>query len=184
MKYKILIWDNDGTVTGSKNPNDASVNAKVILPNVEKTMGGADFNFIISGFKSPESESQNFDPEKITAVFIDLMSKLPINAAAFSPSIGGVACYVVIKRFDNSIYIKKAHEDPRYREFIGQFKKPGIGMFVVIKDIAQKEFGLTVDKNSSVMIGDTWHDEIAAKDFGIFFVDAKMLHDSELYILS
>jgi hypothetical protein len=39
MKYKILIWDNDGTVTGSKNPNDGSVNAKIILPNVEKTMG-------------------------------------------------------------------------------------------------------------------------------------------------
>ena len=70
MKCKILIWDNDGTVSGPKNPNNGSVNAKVILPNVEKAMSRADFNFIISGFKSPESESQNFDPEKITAIFI------------------------------------------------------------------------------------------------------------------
>jgi len=179
MKCKILIWDNDGTVSGSKNPNNGSVNAKVILPNVEKAMSRADFNFIISGFKSPESESQNFDPEKITAIFIELMSKLPINAAAFSPSVGGVACYVVIKRFDNSIYIKKAHEDPRYREFIGQFKKPGIGMFAVIKDIAQEEFCQAIDQNNSVMIGDTWHDEAAAKEFGIPFVDAKIVHRSE-----
>ncbi len=85
MKYKILIWDNDGTVTGSKNPNDSTVSAKIILPNVEKTMCTTDFNFIISGFKSPESEAQNFDPEKVSAIFIDLMNKLPINAAAFSP---------------------------------------------------------------------------------------------------
>ncbi len=91
--------------------------------------------------------------------------------------LGGVACYVVIKRFDNSIHIKKAHEDPRYREFIGQFKKPGIGMFVVIKDIAQEEFGQIIHKNNSAMIGDTWHDETAAKDFGIPFIDAKILHE-------
>jgi hypothetical protein len=176
MKYKILIWDNDGTVTGSTNPNDNSINAKVILPNVEKTMRTADFNFIISGFKSPESEMQNFDPEKVTATFVNLMGKLPINAAAFSPSIGGIACYVVIKRLDQSILIKKAHEDPRYQEFIGQFKKPGIGMFVVIKDIAQEEFAQIIDPNNSVMIGDTWHDEAAAKGFGITFIDVKIVH--------
>lgn len=176
MKYKILIWDNDDTVTSSENPNDNSINAKVILPNVEKIMCTADFNFIISGFKSPESEMQNFDPEQVTATFVNLMEKLPINAAAFSPSIGGVACYVVIKRFDNSIYIKKAHEDPRYQEFIGQFKKPGIGMFVVIKDIAQEEFGQIMNKNNSIMIGDTWHDEVAANDFGLSFIDAKIVH--------
>ncbi len=45
-------------------------------------MLGADFNFIISGFKSPESEAQNFDPEKVIAKFKELMTQLPINAAA------------------------------------------------------------------------------------------------------
>ncbi len=54
MNHKILIWDNDGTVTGSKDPNDLGNNAKVILSGVEATMLTADFNFIISGFKSPE----------------------------------------------------------------------------------------------------------------------------------
>ena len=52
MKCKILIWDNDGTVSGPKNPNNGSVNAKVILPNVEKAMSRADFNFIISGLNN------------------------------------------------------------------------------------------------------------------------------------
>lgn len=180
MKYKILIWDNDGTVTGSKNPNNTTANTKIILPNVKETMYTADFNFIISGFKSPESEMQNFNPQKIITSFINLMEKLPINATAFSPSIGGVACYVVIKRSDNSIYIKKAHEDQCYQEFIGQFKKPGIGMFIVIRDIAQEEFGQTIDQYNSVMIGDTWHDEDAAKNFGIPFIDAKTIHHSGL----
>ncbi len=59
------------------------------------------------------------------------MEQLPINAAAFSPSIGGVACYVVIKKLDGNILIKKAHEDIRYAEYVGKFKKPDIGMFVV-----------------------------------------------------
>lgn len=178
MKHKILIWDNDGTVTGSKDPNDNATNAKIILPNVKETMHTADFNFIISGFKSSESEAQNFNPEKIIAIFIDLMNKLPINAAVFSPSIGGTTCYVVIKQLDNSILIKKAHKEPRYQEFIGQFKKPGIGMLVVIKDIAQEEFGQTIDQRTSAMIGDTWHDEAAAKGFGIHFIKAKTIHDS------
>lgn len=175
----ILIWDNDGTVTGAKDPNDKSNQAKVILPNVEIVMRKAAYNFIISGFKSPESEAQNFDPEKVAAKFIDLMEKLPINAAAFSPTIGGIACYIVIKKNDGEIEVRKAHEDPRYKQFIGEFKKPGIGMFAVMKDIAKEEFGQIIDANSSIMIGDTWHDEAAAKDFGIPFMDAKEIHQGE-----
>ena len=46
MKHKILLWDNDGTVTGSKDPNDSTNNAKVIFPGVEATMLNTDFNFI------------------------------------------------------------------------------------------------------------------------------------------
>ena len=178
MKHKILIWDNDGTVTGSNNPNDASDKAKVILPGVREAMEKADFNFIISGFRSPESEAQNFDPEKISDKFIALMKELPIQTAVFSPMIGGIACYVVIKRTDNTIIIKKAHEDPRYKSYIGKFKKPDIGMFVVMKEVAHEEFSQVIDQETSVMIGDTWHDEAAAKSFGIPFLDASVLHRS------
>ncbi len=52
MNHKIFIWDNDSTVTGSKDPNDLRHNTKVILPGVEAAVLAADFNFIISGFKS------------------------------------------------------------------------------------------------------------------------------------
>lgn len=179
LKQKILIWDNDGTVTGSKNPNNSASKAKVILPGVAQTMAKADFNCIISGFKSPESEAQNFDPDKVAAKFIDLMSKLPIKAAAFSPSIGGVACFVVIKKPDDSIVIKKAHEDPRYEKHIGEFKKPGIGMFVVMRDLVREEFGHAINEHTSIMIGDTWHDEAAATSFGIPFMAANMVHGVE-----
>lgn len=176
IKQKILIWDNDGTVTGSKDPNDPSPAAKVILPGVKEAMEKADFNFVISGFKSPESEVQNFNPEKIADKFISLMKDLPVQAAVFSPAIGGVACYAVLKRVDNTILIKKSHEDPRYKCYIGKFKKPEIGMFVVLKDIAFEEYGQIIDQKTSLMIGDTWHDEAAAKSFGIPFLDANVVH--------
>ncbi len=171
-----MIWDNDGTVTDSKDPNDKSNNAKVILPGVEATMLKADFNFIISGFKSPESEAQNFDSKKVIARFKELMNQLPINAAAFSPSIGGVACYVVIKKLDGNLFIKKAHEDPRYAEYIGKFKKPDIGMFIVMRDIVKEEYAQILDKNSAIMIGDTGHDKKAAESFGIDFIEASVIH--------
>jgi phosphoglycolate phosphatase-like HAD superfamily hydrolase len=173
---KIILWDNDGTVTGSKNPNDTTNNAKVILPNVETTMRNAEFNFIISGCKSAESEAQDFDPEKISSKFIDLMKKLPISAAAFSPLKGGVACYVVLKK-DNGINIIKAHEDQRYKEYIGKFKKPDIGMFVVIKDLAEKEFNLVISYETTAMIGDTWQDKEAAKSFNVPFLGANEIHE-------
>ncbi len=176
MHHKILIWDNDGTVTGSKDPNDTHTQAEIILPGVEETMKGADFNFIISGFKSPESEAQNFDPDKVAARFIALMEKLPIQIAAFSPTIGGVACYVVIKKSNNQIVIQKAHEDPRYKAYVGDFKKPRIGMFMVMKDVALEEFRQTITAENSAMIGDTWHDEAAATSFGIPFIEAKTIH--------
>lgn len=176
MKHKILLWDNDGTIMGSKSPNDPT---KIILPNIEVTMQKADFNFVLSGCKTPESELQNFDHEKITARFINLMEKLPINAAAFSPLIGGIACFVIIKQLNNNIIIKEAHQDKRYHKYIGQFKKPGIGMFAVIRDIAQEEFSQTINRYSSVMIGDTWHDEEAAKAISIPFINAHTIHSMQ-----
>jgi hypothetical protein len=36
---------------------------------------------------------------------------------------------------DHTCVIRKAHEDPRYHHFIGQFKKLGVGMLVVIIDM-------------------------------------------------
>ena len=55
---KILFWDNDGTISASKNPNDPE---KIILPNVKTTMEKADINCIISGFKNASSQlSQSF----------------------------------------------------------------------------------------------------------------------------
>jgi phosphoglycolate phosphatase-like HAD superfamily hydrolase len=173
MTPKILLWDNDGTIMGSKNPNDPT---KVFLPGVLDAMEGADFNFVISGLASPESESQDFDPDTVAARFINLMGELPISAAAFSPLIGGVACFVVIKKPDGVFVIKKAHEEARYKNYIGHFKKPGVGMFVVMRDVAAEEFGVVVDRSSSVMIGDTWHDEAAASEFGVGFLNAHEVH--------
>ena len=176
LNNKILIWDNDGTVTGAKNPNDKSSSAKIILPNIKETMEHSKFNFIISGFKSLESEKQNFDPELITKKFIALMKQLPINAAIFSPAIGGISCYAVVQKTEQFSIIK-AHENPRYKAYIGKFKKPDIGMFVVMKDIAFEWFNVTIETNNSLMIDDTWHDQAAAKSFGIDFIDAKEIHD-------
>ncbi len=140
-------------------------------------MAKSQFNFVISGFKSSESEAQNFDPDIVANKFIELMHQLPINAAAFSPTIGGIACYVVLKK-NNKIIIKKAHEDPRYKAYIGHFKKPGIGMFVVIRDIALEEFNQTINQDNTIMVGDTWHDEAAAKSFGVPFMNAQVIHES------
>lgn len=174
----ILFWDNDGTVMGSKDPNDKTGCSKTIFPGVKDVMKNADFNFIISGFKSKESEAQNFDPNIIIAKFIEIMKILPVNAAVFSPEIGGVACYIVIKK-NHEFIIKKAHEDIRYKTHIGHFKKPDIGMFIVMSDIASEEFGITITQENSLMIGDTWHDEAAANKFGITFLDAKIVHTKQ-----
>lgn len=177
LSEKIILWDNDGTIMGSKNPSDKTSKAKMILPNVKQTMESAKFNFIISGFKSPESESQDFDPKIVANKFIHMMEQLPIKAAAFSPAIGGIHCFVVIKK-NNKISIIKAHEDPKYKSYIGKFKKPDIGMFQVIRDIAISEFGVNITSENSVYIGDTWHDEKSAEDFGIPFIEADSVHNN------
>lgn len=104
------------------------------------------------------------------------MQQLPISAVTFSRKAGGVECYLVIKKY-NEISVIKAHENPKYSSFIGKFKKPNIGMFEVINDIALSEFGIKIDSKNTVMIGDTWHDESAAKNFGIPFIQAKLIHE-------
>jgi len=106
VKNKAILWDSDGTITGALNPQDKRSDAKIILPGVAKTMAQAHCNFVISGFKSPESEAQDFEPQVIIDKFIGLMNDLPISAAAFSPQIGGVACDVVLKK-------DKPHSSPK-----------------------------------------------------------------------
>jgi hypothetical protein len=50
-------------------------------------------------------------------------------------------------------------------------------MFMVIKDIALKKFDQIIKQNTAIMIGDTWHDEAAAKSFGIDFLNANVIHN-------
>lgn len=114
---KILIWDNDGTISASINPNDKT-HGKVVLPGVHQAMEQAKLNFIISGFKSPESELQNFDPLLVAKSFKNLMQQLPIEAAVFSPTIGGIECYVVTK---NAAPYNIYHNIPKFISYIGYF---------------------------------------------------------------
>lgn len=177
MFQKIFIWDNDGTIMGSVDPNDASQSAKKILPNVEKTMHEPNsLNIICSGCKTPESELQNFDPEQIAQKMKTLMNTLPISIATFSPAIGGVECYAITKSKSGDFETRKAHEDDRYKSLVGHFKKPGNGMLVVIRDIVREMFDHTMDPAYTFMVGDTWHDEEAASSFGISFVEAQKIH--------
>jgi hypothetical protein len=172
--HPIIIWDNDGTVTGSINPNDPT---RVILPHVPEVMAASKLNIICSGIKTPESESQNWDPDWIIARFTMMMATLPISMVTFSPAIGGIECWVMIKRSDTTIEIRKAHEDPRYAHYIGQFKKPDIGMLVVIRDIVSELFSDNVDADTAIFIGDSIQDQQAAETFGIPFVDASVVHN-------
>jgi histidinol phosphatase-like enzyme len=178
INKEIIIWDNDGTIMGSQNPHDTTDKAKVILPNVQQVMNASNaVHVICSGCKTPESELQNFDPGNVIKRFTALMEQLPIQVAVFSPAIGGTECYVVIKKIGSEeITVQKAHEDTRYQHLIGQFKKPGIGMLEVIRDILDAEFGLTLHADNAVMVGDTWHDEHAASAIGIEFIDADDIH--------
>ncbi len=177
MQQRIIIWDNDGTIMGAKDPNDISNSAKVILPNIEKVMQQeGTFNIVCSGMKTPESEAQNFDPAKIIEKFKKLMMQLPVTIATFSPAIGGTECWVVIKRNDTEFEIRKAHEDERYAHLIGQFKKPDMGMLHVIKDLV-KEHGLIIHEDNTVFIGDAEQDKIAAYVFKISFIHATHIHE-------
>lgn len=177
MEHTIFIWDNDGTIMGSLNPHDTGHAAKIILPNVEKLMRQeTSFNIICSGCKTPESELQNFDPVKIIAKFKELMAKLPIHIATFSPAIGGTECWVIIKKSDTDFEIREAHTDTRYTNLIGQFKKPESGMLLVIKDILQEVLETSIEPKSMTFIGDTEHDKIAAQTLGIPFVWAYRIH--------
>jgi len=180
MQPQIIIWDNDGTVMGSKNPNDITSSAKVILPNVADVMQRSGINIICSGTKTAESELQNWDPVKIIEQFNVLMEKLPVSLATFSPAIGGVECWVMIKHATGNIEIRKAHEDPRYQHLIGHFKKPDIGMLVVIRDLVTELFAQAIDASTTVFIGDAWQDQQAAQNFGIPFVDAHKIHTMAL----
>jgi hypothetical protein len=177
MQEKIIIWDNNGTIVGAKDPNDTTNAAKVILPGVEFLMNQDNtINMVCSGGKRSEGELHNFDPEKIVAHFEALMEKLPITAAVFSPDSEGNECWVMVKdSCCGGVDVIKAHEDLRYEDYIGKFKKPDLGMFVVIKDMLE-ELELVMSEKNTVMIGDSWHDEVAAQGVGIGFIHANVIH--------
>ena len=176
MQQQIIIWDNDGTILGSKNPNDVNFTARVLLPNVSHVMHGAALNIICSGTKTPGAELQNWDPEGIIKQFGVLMETLPISIATFSTAIGGVECWVMIKDAAGEIEIRKAHEDPRYQHLIGHFKKPGIGMLLVIQDVVAELYHQTIDATTAVFVGDMLPDQQAAESFGIPFIEAHKIH--------
>lgn len=169
----IIIWDNHGTITGSKNPTDT---ARIILPNIEKIMRQKNtINIVCSGTKS-EHELQNFDPNTIIEELTTLMNKLPIQLAIFSPAAGGTECWVIIKNKTGAIEISKAHENTRYTNYRGKFKKPDTGMLIVIKDILKEIFGYTIDATNAIFIGDALQDKQAATNFGIPFMFAQEIH--------
>lgn len=99
------------------------------------------------------------------------MLELPIQIAVFSPKIGGIECYAILKADDN-FHVIAAHLLPQYSQYIGEFKKPGIGMLVVIADILS-DFKLA----EMVFIGDSWYDKKAAHSFGIPFIEVKTIHN-------
>ena len=177
---KILVWDHDGTIKGSRDPRDTSSEAKVILPHVAETMAQASLNVVISGIKTPESEAQDFDPSHVAQRFMGLMDQLPIQAVAFSPLRGGVACYALVRQENNQVLLHKAHEEERYKMYGGHFKKPGIGMFVVMRDLLRERFGRQLAPDTALMIGDTWHDQEAALAFGIPFLEAWQIHQRKI----
>lgn len=171
----VLVWDSDGTVVGPKNPHDQNDHTKIILPGIETAMHQAHFNCMISGTKTPTS--QDYNPEVLIPGFKDIMEKLPVSAIAFSATKEGLDCYVLVKKPNTPLEIRKIHEDPRYQKYRGTFKKPDVGMFIVLRDIAQ-EFGYPLNATTSLMIGDTKYDEEGAKNFGISFLYAQEIHTS------
>jgi hypothetical protein len=175
---RFVIWDNDGTIKGSVDPDDESAGAKIILPNVRETMesvqqaGG--INIVCSGCKTPESECKNFDPKIIIPKMQTLMEDLPITATFFSPAIGGTQCWCVLRKKDE-FETRRFHENPEYKDLIGCFKKPDAGMLIVIQDMLRQEFDVN-PAGQIVMIGDMDADRLAAEAVSIPFVHADVIH--------
>lgn len=177
----IVFWDHDGTIVESRNPNDSPQQLRKIMPGIKAAMQAEQKNIIISGFASPESESQDFDPVKIIGNFQSLMKRLPIDMAIFSPKRGGMECYVVIKN-GKGFKVIEAHQNSKYKEYIGKFKKPEIGMLIVASDLLVEYLDLEALKDDMVMIGDTWHDQAAAQKFGIKFISADIVHQGDVTV--
>lgn len=173
----LIVWDNDGTILGAVE-NGHARREKVIMPRIEEVMlGHKGLNIICSGCKTEFSETFNFDPVRVINKFKTLMWRLPIEMAVFSPKIGGVECYVVINNDAlRMVEVIEVHNDPRYKDWIGRFKKPDVGMFVVIRDLLEERLGARIIAQNALMIGDSWQDERAALDFGIPFLNATHVH--------
>ncbi|MGN6670741.1 MAG: hypothetical protein ACTHJ4_04310 [Candidatus Nucleicultricaceae bacterium] len=151
---------------------------KVIMPHIEEVMlSHKGVNVICSGCKTEFSETFNFDPQRVINKFKMLMWRLPIQMAVFSPKIGGVECYAVVSNYVLGVFeVVEIHNDPRYKEWVGRFKKPDVGMFVVIRDLVREYRGIDVIAENTLMVGDSWQDEKAALDFGLPFLNAKHVH--------
>lgn len=163
MQKKVIIWDNDSTIT-DRDPQDPTGKTKIILPNIKEVMGkcSATIHIICSGCQTPDTAFQHHDIGKGIDKFKNIMAQLPTVAAVFAPpihgSMGGTDCYVVLKR-NNKISTYALHEEERYKQYIGAFKKPAIGMFVVIRDLLQEVFGIIMDAKNTIKIDDSWHDK-------------------------
>lgn len=176
----VIIWDNDGTILGAAQDQTMPFQKKILMPRVEEVMMfHKGLNIICSGCKTEFSETVNFDPYRIINKLKTLMWYLPIQIAVFSPKIGGVECYALVyNQAGGSLEVVELHSIARYAEWVGRFKKPDIGMFVVIRDLLYERYNLEFQHHRSVMIGDSWQDEKAALDFGLPFVEAKHVHEN------
>ena len=175
---RLLVWDKDGTVTSSKDPNDPSSDADLIFPNIATIMNTPGvINAICTGSRQAESEVQNYDPERIIAKLTHFMNQLPISIATFSPAIGGTQCYAVYRDKNGATQIRKAHEELSYAHLKGAFKKPETGMLQVITDLVSELYGALPSAQDSRMIGDLWFDEAAARAYHLPFISAFKVHE-------
>lgn len=170
MYQKIIIWDLEGTIQGLVGTPDAHR----ILPGVEHLMLQQNtVNVVCSGSITDE---QHGNAEQTVEKFRFLMEQLPIKVVLFSPAAGGTECWAVVKdSCCGNIDIRKAHEELRYSEYVGRFKKPDIGMLAVLKDLLA-ELEIMQAEDMMLMIGDTWHDQKAADFLDLPFIPAAYIH--------
>lgn len=171
LEGKILIWD---TVTAKNKSNyNFYLSENLFTHDNVKAMKKAKLNFIVVGEKTPITNEQNFNPERLAITFINLIRNFPINGVVFSPDMKGLTCFAIIKRPDEVLDIRKLHEEISFKKYIGKFKKPDLGMLIALKALTKKEFKVDIDQNSAVIIINSWHDKAAAEEFNIPFIRFK-----------
>ena len=114
-----------------------------------------------------------FDPETLVIPQLRwLMDELPIEAALFSPDPEAKECWMVSQGVDGA---RLLHEDKKYSQFSGKFKKPDAGMLLAAMDI----YGYKPE--DTVFIGDMDVDEQAAKKAGVKFIHADNVHSGVIF---